>query len=197
MKKFLLLVRRENKEENNLLYRRAIEDFGGEVVLVNDSDDWNVILNLLKDVSGILLPGGDDVGRYDYLLIEYAIKNKIKLLGICQGMQSMAMYGSCDKLISIGNESHYLKEKYCHDVEVNNNSKFYEIVKKKKFKVNSYHHQTVLKSHYFNVVGKSCDSLIEVIESNDGLQIGVQWHPERMFEYDDIAYKIIENFIKK
>ena len=197
MSRFLLLIREENTDESNFLYRKAIEDFDGEAVLVKDTEEWNDVVSLLKDIDGILLPGGDDVGRLDYLLIEYAIKNKKKMLGICQGMQSMGMHGSDDKLISIGDETHYLKDKYCHEVFVDEMSNFYEIVGRKEFKVNSYHHQTINESHHFKVVGKSNDGLIEVIESDDGLQIGVQWHPERMLEYDDVAYRIIEYFIKK
>lgn len=196
MKKFLLVIRPENTEESNNFYRNAVRMFGGEVVEVLDNADLDEVFDKLTEVEGILLPGGDDVGRLDYLLIKYALENKMKMLGICQGMQSMAMYGSLDKLISIQNQSHYLKSNYCHEVVIAEESKFYEIVQMKRFLVNSYHHQTVERSHYFKVVGKSSDGLIEVIESEDGLQIGVQWHPERMLSYDEIAKRIIRNFIE-
>ena len=196
MKKFLLIIRPENTEEQTQKYVDAIEKFGGKVVCVDDNDSWDKILGILTDVDGILLPGGNDVGKLDYLLIEYAISNKIKLLGICQGMQSMAMYGSDDKLISIGSETHYLKDKYCHMVQLEEGSDLANIIGKTMIKVNSYHYQTVSKSHYFKTVGKSEDGLLEAIERNDGIfQIGVQWHPERMLEYDTDSFKIIESFI--
>lgn len=198
MGKFLLVIRKENKEENNLLYMNAIKTFGGEVVTVYDSDSYENVGRLLKYIDGILLPGGDDVGRLDFFLIEYALMNKKKLLGICQGMQSMALYGSGDKLVSIEKDNHYLKDKYCHDVIISDNSMLYKILGKTCFSVNSYHHQTILKSYFFSIIGYSSDGLIEVVEGNDDIfQIGVQWHPERMFEFDDNAYKLLESFIKK
>lgn len=48
----------------------------------------------------------------------------------------------------------------------------------------------------FRVVGVSPDLLIEAIENKNAVfQVGVQWHPERMFSYDEGAKKIIEAFI--
>lgn len=196
MKRFLLVIRPENTEESNNFYRNAIRWFGGEVVEVFDNAEFDEVYDKLTMIEGILLPGGDDVGRLDYLLIKYAIENRMKMLGICQGMQSMAMYGSLDELISTPEQSHYLKSDYCHEVVIDELSKFYEIVQMKRFLVNSYHHQTIERSNYFKVAGKSSDGLIEAIESQDGLQIGVQWHPERMLSYDEIAKRIIRNFIE-
>ena len=198
MKKFLLVIRPENRDESNKLYRQAIQMFGGEVVEVNDSDGWDSVLIKLKNINGILLPGGDDVGKLDFLLIEYALINKVKLLGICQGMQSMALYGSDDCLVSIGDESHYLRDRYCHEVELEKDSILYDVSQSNLIWVNSYHHQTVMNSYKFRVVGRSFDGLIEAIESYDDVfQVGVQWHPERMIDYDEVAYKLIEMFITK
>lgn len=198
MNKFLLIIRPENTDVNNGLYIEAIRQFGGEEVIVYDNESWDSVKEKLKDVSGILLPGGDDVGKLDYLLIEYALEESIKLLGICQGMQSMAMYGSNDKLVSIGDENHYLKDRYCHRVELEKDSILYELGKKSIIDVNSYHRQTVLNSYRFDVTGRSEDGLIEVIENKNSLfQVGIQWHPERMLEYDELANKLIEAFITK
>ena len=198
MKKILLLIRPENTESENRGYIDAIEKFGGKAVFVHDDDLWNDVLVSLREVEGVLLSGGDSVGKLDYKLIDYALTNDLKLLGICQGMQSMAMYGCEDVLISIGNDGHYLKGKYCHRVELEKDSIVYNIAKKNVIGVNSYHYQTVLKSHCFKVTGRSVDGLIECIENDNGLfQLGVQWHPERMIEYDDVSYKLIEMFITK
>lgn len=195
--KYLLVIRPENKKESNELYIKAITRFGGETVLVKDDDSWDSVLVKLREVSGILLPGGDDVGKLDFLLIDYALKNKIKLLGICQGMQSMALFGSSDSLISIGDNRHYLKDKYCHRVELEKDSILYDLFGEESFMVNSYHYQTVLDSYNFMITGRSSDGLIEVIEGNLGIfQVGVQWHPERMLDYDENSYKLISKFIK-
>ena len=45
-------------------------------------------------------------------------------------------------------------------------------------------------------MGRSDDGLIEVVENkNHPFQIGVQWHPERMLEYDDDSNTIFQAFI--
>lgn len=196
MNKFLLVIRPENKFEQNQAYIKAIEKFGGEAVLVRDEDSWDNVLEKLKDISGILLPGGDEVGNLDFLLIEYALINNIKLLGICQGMQSMALYGSNDSMMMIDDERHYLKDRYCHRVVLEKDSIIYSFCGRRTIDVNSYHRQTVLRSNRFSVMGRSDDGLIELIENKNSLfQIGVQWHPERMLDYDDVAYKLMEMFI--
>ena len=195
MKKFLLLIRQENSDYANKKYIEAIEKFGGKVVLIYDYYGKEECLDYLKEVVGILLPGGDCVGPLDFFLIEYALDNNLKLLGICQGMQSMALYGSSDKLIDIGNMNHKQDEGYIHNVNLCS-GKLMDIYGEKIIKVNSHHLQTVKNSYFFSVVGKSNDGLIEAIESNNNIfQIGVQWHPERMLEYDVNSFKLLKEFI--
>ena len=190
------MLRSENTDEENKGYIRAIEQFGGEVVLVRDTDSYDDVLRMLQEVCGILLPGGYDVGRLDYFLIFYAVSHQLRLLGICQGMQSMALWGSDKHLVSIGSSSHHQKKDYVHSVLLDD-SRLQQILGVSQIKVNSYHYQTVLSSHYFKVVGKSSDGFIEVVEdSNQCFQIGVQWHPERMLEYDDASRKLFLEFVK-
>ena len=187
MAKFLLLLRSENTEKENRFYIEAIQRFGGEVVFISDTDSYDDVLHALDSVSGVLLPGGYNVGRLDYFLIDYVVSHQLKLLGICQGMQSMALWGSSLQLISIGNSSHHQEEGYVHSV-ILENSRLQDILGVHSFYVNSY--------HYLRVVGKSSDGVVEAIEdSNHSFQIGVQWHPERMLEYDDYSKKIFSSFV--
>ena len=45
-------------------------------------------------------------------------------------------------------------------------------------------------------MGISNDGLIEVVENkNHPFQIGVQWHPERMLNYDETSNIIFQKFI--
>ncbi len=195
MSRILILIRKENSDLSNKKYIDAVERGGGSVVLIYDSYSIKMCHYYLKNVSGILLPGGDCVGVLDFFLIKYAIKHKLSLLGICQGMQSMALYGSNDKLLEIGNYNHKKEEGYVHSVELVD-SKIINIYGRKEIMVNSHHLQTVAKSHNFLVVGKSSDGLIEAIESNNELfQIGVQWHPERMIDYDEKSLELFKTFI--
>lgn len=191
----LLLIREESSNNNINNYIRAIELYNGNVIKIKDNIDTNCLLKILENIDGILLTGGDKVGRLDYFLIKYAIDNNLKLLGICQGMQSMALYGSEDSLVEIGNLSHNKYKNYCHNVKLSD-SKLKEILNKEVVEVNSYHKQKVLNSDYFKVVGMSDDGIIEAIESNNNIfQIGLQWHPEKMIDYDNNSKLIFDYFI--
>lgn len=188
-------MRSENGFYQNNCYISSVLKFGGDITLIYDSESFASVSKKLLYLDGILLTGGDNVGRLDFFLIEYAIKNNLKLLGICQGMQSMALYGTTDSLIKIGNSSHSKEEKYAHYVNINN-SNFLKLIGKNRILVNSHHLQTVKRSLYFKVVGRSDDGFIEVVEnSNHIFQIGVQWHPERMLNYDEISNMIINEFV--
>lgn len=193
--KIAVLIRKENSDLANEYYIKGIERFSGEVVLIKDSYDIKEVESLLKDVNGILLTGGDEVGPLDFYLIEYAINNNLKLLGICQGMQSIALYGSNDELIPINNSSHSSDEKYVHSVYLKP-GKLMRLLGKDKLLVNSHHFQTVKNSYKFIISGYSNDGLIEVVEGcGDIFRIGVQWHPERMLDYDVDSRKILEEFV--
>lgn len=195
MRKFLLLLRMENTEEENNFYIKAITQYGGEVLLVRDTDTKDELITVLEQVEGILLPGGNDVGKWDYFLIDYAVSHHLKLFGICQGMQSMALWKSNRSLVFLDNDLHHQMEGYVHSVELED-SKFEEILGTHSICVNSYHYQTVENSSFFKIVGKSSDGLIEVVENSDHIfQIGVQWHPERMLEYDLCSRKLFSYFV--
>lgn len=197
MKKFLFLLREENTEEKNQYYIHAIEHFGGDVVCVLDSDSQDMVLDVLQQVEGILLPGGVQVGKLDYFLVDYALCHSLKLFGICQGMQSMALCYTTKSLENIGNFSHQQEEGYFHSVLLLH-SRLRDIVNRGELKVNSHHIQKVTSSFAFSIVGLSDDGIIEAIENPlHSFQIGVQWHPERMFADDVSSYKLFESFVEK
>ena len=62
--------------------------------------------------------------------------------------------------------------------------------------VNSFHTKHVLANNVYETTVLSEDGLIEGIEyPSDTFNIGVQWHPEISYEFDDSSKKIIEAFI--
>ena len=172
MKLVAVLNRYENSKEIDLYYMKAIKKFGATPILISEDN-----LDLLEKCGGILLTGGDNKGALDDYLIKYSFDNEIQLLGICQGMQSMALYNTNNTLVDVQN--HY----NCKHLVKLNDSKFKDIVGKDEVLVNSYHHQQVLDSKEFKIVGKSSDGVIEVVEGvYPFFQIGVEWHPERMLD---------------
>lgn len=188
MKKVCVLKRDENTSKENQLYLDAIKKYGGDPILIDEDN-----IHQLKECDGILLTGGYTKGPLDDYLIRYALENKLPLLGICQGMQSMAMYNANIRLLPV--TGHYTKEDP-HPVYLEK-SCLSNLLQTNKIYVNSYHHEQVKESNIFTIVGRSEDGVVEAVENkNHSFQVGVQWHPERMILYDDISNKIFEGFMR-
>ena len=188
MIKIGILKRKENNDDENILYMNAIKKYGGTPILIDKSN-----IEEINGCNGIIITGGYKKGILDDYLIEYALSNKLCLLGICQGMQSMAMYKSDYGLNLVNN--HNKREGYIHDVFLTE-SKLSKIYNQRKIKVNSHHSECVVESKLFEIVGRSNDNIIEAIESNyHRFQIGVQWHPEKMLSYDLNSNKLMKKFI--
>lgn len=133
--------------------------------------------------SGILLTGGNSPESYggtaperdeaDKLLIDYAEKNKIPLLGVCRGMQSVVLFfgGSLREVCGHVSALHNV------DGEISR-------------EVNSYHTLAVEKlPDELITMGKSPDGVIEGIRHESLPIYGIMWHPERASDFDarDIA----------
>ncbi|TGS85020.1 gamma-glutamyl-gamma-aminobutyrate hydrolase family protein, partial [Mesorhizobium sp. M2D.F.Ca.ET.178.01.1.1] len=66
------------------------------------------------------------------------------------------------------------------------------------FRVNSSHHQAIARlAPGFIVSARADDGIVEAIEAPDRpFVIGVQWHPEAMFESEPACRSLIQNFAK-
>lgn len=191
MKNIAILDRECNGIYENDFYFNAVLKFKANPIMITE-----VNLEKLRICTGILVTGGVEKEKLDDIFIKYALDHDLPLFGICQGMQSMAIYNSDLKIIDIGNDSHYNDEKYSHLVYIEE-SNLKNIIKKDIICVNSHHLQTVIDSALFNIVGRSEDGLIEAIENpSHPFQIGVQWHPERMLNYDDVSNILFKKFIE-
>lgn len=85
---------------------------------------------------------------------------------------------------------------YAHDIIINKDSFLYKIIGKEKIKVNSRHKYSIASLNQAKNVAESEDGIIEAIEfQNNKFAIGVQWHPEDLFEMDKIMLKIYHAFI--
>ena len=150
------------------------------------------IEDFLNDVgvNGLILSGGDNIGDdkerddTEIKILNFAIKNKIPLLGVCRGMQVINKFfsGSIEKnnnLSHVGN-SHVISL-------VNNN--IISSLKKNSLEVNSFHNNIITKSN----LGKNIEAF--AIADNDKTIegffhtslpiVGVMWHPERDFNHEN------------
>lgn len=199
-------------------YRRAVIYAGGipfEILPVQNqkySLDKNIRINnmsdeekedlikILKMCDGIIIPGGRRIFEYDIFIAKYVIENNILVLGICLGMQTLAISGCENKRILFPIENginHRTKDKFVHNVTINKDTFLYNIVKSETFKVNSKHNCNIIEANKFDIVGYSEDGIIEAIEyKNNDFAIGVQWHPEMLIDESEEARKIFKEFIK-
>ena len=154
----------------------------------------------LECCDGLFFPGGVKITPYDRYLLEVAIEMKIPVLAVCLGMQMMSCYDEEVKLES--NTSNILHNQedddfsLVHEVTILKDSKLYEIVGEEKIKVNSFHNYHATSNHVYRTVATSPDGQIEALEyPGDAFNLGVQWHPEISYDFDDNSRKIIDTFI--
>lgn len=139
---------------------------------------------LLKvNPDGIVLSGGNDVGSCidrdvtEAILIRYAIKFQIPLLGICRGMQMLGVYSGAElRNVDLHVRTrHFLKGNYTHEV-------------------NSYHNQSLMGVPTdYQITASSEDGAIEAIKHNRLPLYGWMWHPERESPFNKVD---MENFRK-
>lgn len=154
-------------------------DYDIELICIPIINNIENIKHIISSCDGIILPGGDDILEKDLVIIDYLYKNDVPTLGICLGMQEMAVYKN-GVLKDLNKQIHYTKDIKAHEVIINKNTLLYKIIKKNRILVNSIHKSVVIKTD-FNVSALSSDNYIEAVEDKSkNFFLGVQWHPERM-----------------
>lgn len=182
MKRVGIILRIENIEGIDKHYVRdlllkSISKYNVEVICIPITNNLNKIYNIINECDGIILPGGDDILQKDLEIIDYLYKNDIPTLGICLGMQEMAVFMN-GTIIEDVSKNHYKKKKYTHDLIIDNSSKLFSILNNYIITINSYHHQIIKETDLF-ISGRSSDNTIEAVEDqNKTCFIGIQWHPE-------------------
>jgi len=206
-------------------YKNWILNKNKKKIHVVEAISCSNIDSLLLVADGIILTGGEDInpslyGHPEYIdvcgkinhkrdtiekkLFDFALKNKIPLLGICRGMQmtNVALGGTLipDIPTYIGKEvSHRGSGKTEHLVKINNEEKRLFPETKDSFVVNSNHHQCIDKlAKGLTIIAKSKDGVIEAVSYDKSLHaylVAVQFHPERM-KGSAISKLIKQQFIK-
>ncbi len=197
--------------------RRTIQKAGGfvlPIVQVQDVDYYNTkfdqypelndmekesIEKYLDMVDGVIFPGGHKVTPFDVYLLKRCIERDIPTLGICLGMQLMSCYGEFFKVYKNDTSINHYQEsdlELSHNVTIMKDSKLYEILGVEDITVNSFHHFHVEIDNQYVISALSEDGYIEGIELPDKkFHVGIQWHPEISYDFDENSKKIIDYFI--
>ena len=197
-------------------YYKSIVRAGGVPVIIPPLSDTDVIINTLEHLDGLVLSGGADYDPHyageepwptlgtineerdlpELLITQLAYNRQIPILGICRGIQTLAMAlgGHVRQDISdIQGHNHSQEEDRnitTHTVSIEKDSLLYSMYSGSPFStshsssftidVNSFHHQAVDEpGPRFRIIARSDDNIIEAMESTEHKSImGVQWHPE-------------------
>ena len=197
-------------------YYQSVVEAGGVPVIIPPVADRHVIINTLQRIDGLILSGGGDYNplwageepspllhginqerdNAELLTARLAYNRQIPILGICRGIQTLAMAlgGKVAQDLSEvrghgGTEVRDIKHSQdadrsepTHSVTIEPDSTLSCIYGQQGLAVNSFHHQAVSDSGTkFRVVATAPDGIVEAMESSEYKPIlGVQWHPECM-----------------
>ena len=127
-------------------------------------------------IKGVILSGGNDIGefrlrdQFEKKVLRNCEINKIPVLGICRGMQLMSVFEKV-KLKKIKNH-------------VRTRNKLFNLEKKYKRTVNSYHNWTIKNCpKNYKILYFAEDNSIEAIVHKKFKWEGWMWHPEREKNY--------------
>ena len=190
-------------------YYKQIISAGGVPVIIPPIADTAIIADTLNKVDGILLTGGGDYNPLwcgeepspklhninrerdaaELILTRLAYNKQIPILGICRGIQTLAMalgghvaQDICSQA-TIKHSQDAAREEATHSVVIEEGSILDDIFRDRTspvIHVNSFHHQAVDNpGALFRATAHSKDGIIEAIESTEYKNVmGVQWHPE-------------------
>jgi putative glutamine amidotransferase len=185
-------------------YAEAVLKAGGVPVAIPPVGGPADARRLLEAVDGLLLTGGDDFDMerlglgtthpaacptpgakqdLDVELARAALERELPVLGICYGMQLMALVEGGRLLQHLPDDRPGCQQhsgNVVHAVSVAPGTKLADLLGVEHLDVVSRHHQAVAEvSAPWGVCARDDEGLIEAVErSGHPFALGVQWHPE-------------------
>jgi putative glutamine amidotransferase len=185
-------------------YAQALAEAGADAIVIPEQSPLDSIASRL---DGLLVPGGDDFEpdrpypggvRFDPVpprqlgfdrgLLEAVLARGVPVLGICYGMQLLALHCGGSLHYDLPTDvpdagEHRLPEADGrHPLRVAPGSLVATLLGDDPAPVNSLHHQAVASpGSGARASAWSPDGVIEAIElTGAGFAVGVQWHPEKL-----------------
>lgn len=206
-------------------YVDAVYRAGGIPFVLSLTSETEDILNLVTDLDGLLLSGGEDVDpiyfheeplpglgevsperdHFEITLSRSFLKANKPILAICRGCQVLNIAAGGDIYQDLPSQRKGLiqhiqrapKSHATHQIQVVEGSLLYQIVGSQTYRVNSFHHQAVRRvASPFFVTATAVDGVIEAFESKEHtFVLGVQWHPEGMAQRESVAQQFFNFFV--
>lgn len=205
-----------------LSYVEAVREAGGVVVLIPPQPDH--MDQLLDSLDGVVLAGGDDCDpslygeerhptcepmdarrqSNDLALARTARKRQVPTLGICLGMQVMAVASGGALVQDIGSEllselehASSPSDRLRHHASIEQGTRLAAILGETEVTVNSSHHQAVKRvGDGIRITALAPDGVIEGLEDpSHPFYVGVQWHPEDM-RGEELSTRLFAAFIE-
>lgn len=196
-------------------YYKQIVAAGGTPVIIPPVADKEVIVNTLEQLDGLILTGGADYNPLwmgeepsthlhginrerdlaELLTARLAFNRQIPTLGICRGIQTLAIAlggkvaqdiqeAASPGTVIIKHAQDADRSEPTHSVRIADGSILSGIYEGETIHVNSFHHQAVVQpGPHFRITATAPDGTVEAIESTEHKAVmGVQWHPEWLEE---------------
>lgn len=195
-------------------------------MLIPTCQERTSISELCRKLDGLVLSGGVDIHPRHYRqepapglrniddvrdmmeleLTRRAMALDLPLLAICRGIQllNVALGGTLYQDIASRSGSSILhspaadRDIATHTVRIQPDTILHAIVKRRTLWVNSQHHQAIHELAATLIASAHAkDHLIEAVEAPDKLfTVGVQWHPEGLWQKDAGARNLFKALVK-
>ena len=203
-------------------YVQAVLAAGGVPVILPTDIPADHVADCLDRLDGLIISGGGDIDpalygqalhpqagqpdpardSFELAAARYAFEKGMSTLGICRGVQVMAVATGGTLWQDIPSQlPESLTHRYPSDVQphefhpvtVAEGSRLAAIMGSEDHPVNSFHHQAVQSlGDGLQACAWTPDGVIEAIEAEDRFFLGVQWHPERLVQRDEKALALFK-----
>lgn len=177
-----------------------------KAILMPIPNNIELVKKMINDVKfkGFILSGGNDLGsepgrdEVEFYLIEQAIKFSLPLFGVCRGLQVINVFfgGGLNKKKETDSNYYHAGSKHPVALLPNLGLK----LSQPEFVVNSYHNQYVTQcglADNLEAFALSENDIVEGLFHNKYPIMGVQWHPERYSNIQEMDSYLFEKLFLK
>jgi len=160
-----------------------------------------------EELSGVKFTYDPERTEFELQLLEHCSQRKLPIFGICMGLQMFNIFRGGTLIQDIPSQvkssldhsrSSADPKVLAHEVKIQEGSRLHQIIGARDIEVNSSHHQAIGRpGEGLKVTARSSDGVIEALECESGLFLGVQWHPESLQYNDSKQANLFEDFVKR